>query len=527
MRPWRRVGETVADFGTYSLSDVAAQVMEKDAKSFRRDAAPLGREDEITRYWKVSNHLKERVRAFLDLYGDGDHYVVTPPATTAVEVHAILNPCMDDGVSESGLFRVVRNWEDPQFPGIVLQTLRRGWITALVSGTTGAEVVDWTEARIPTGEVGSKLTAPIGAGSNKFNRRRVVSVIWNCVDPTKRNAVAEALMALTSTHAAWGTPSIRGESLGSGWVRLGVTSRLADDGSGVVELVLAQGEAVFESFTSVGTIREARETVVHGVPADFAQGYVDAWRIYGGLTNGGTVPRGGSASAAVDPATGQATLRFSWRPLTASPGAVVIGVWRNASNWQLHFIGWNQSAANLAAFISGNPLEFDETDRVQLGGVAGWMVNTGNLSTVLVDAADWSMAQFDYDDETERFQWHVILRPIAEGGMDGKIAYTVRYQNRRMWDNTNRVWVPQFMGTQYAWHHMLFDTFEDAWDFRKTSYLLETPYPRLIGDKWLAVRGYATCCTGWCDEQNEAQQFGEWVNPDAYDVYRFGGVPAS
>jgi glycine/D-amino acid oxidase-like deaminating enzyme len=93
----------------------------------------LAGDDVVVRSWRVDKHLQERVRSFLDRYGDGDHYVVTPPATTAPEVHAIVNPAVDDGVTMAGTFRVVRNFEDPQFPGMVFQELRRGWLTALVA----------------------------------------------------------------------------------------------------------------------------------------------------------------------------------------------------------------------------------------------------------------------------------------------------------------------------------------------------------------------------------------------------------
>jgi len=517
----------MSEYGAYSLADVAGQVMARDARCFRRDSLPLAGDDVVVRSWRVDKHLQERVRSFLDRYGDGDHYVVTPPATTAPEVHAIVNPAVDDGVTMAGTFRVVRNFEDPQFAGMVFQELRRGWLTALVSGGTGAEVIDWTEARLVLGDVGSSLPGPTGAGANLTTRRRVVKISWPCVCPTARNAVVEALMALSPTHTALASPLASGESLGSGWVRLGASSRLGDDGAAVVELVLAQSESVTEGFSAVGTMRESRDTTVSGVPAHLAQSYIDAWRPYGALKSAGATPRGGSASASVDPDSGLATLRFQWKPLTASPGAVIMGVWKNAQNWQLHFIAWNQSAANLATYVAENPIGLNnDNHRVALGGEATWKANVGGFTTGMVTAGEWSLARFDFDDETQRYQWHVIIRQGApESMLDGRISFTVQVKTRRMWDNENRVWVPQFCMYQFGHHHRLFTAYQDAWDFRAYSATYDTPLPRLVGDSWLSIRTYVQYCSGWVDDERQDATYGAMVTPAGYNAVRFGDVP--
>ena len=112
-------------FGTYALTDIAAQVMGRDARFGARASVPLLGADEFTRYWKVDAHLSERVRAFLDLYGDGDHFVAASPL---VETHAITNPAAEQDVAVPGLWRVVRNFEEPDQPGTVFQTLRLGFL---------------------------------------------------------------------------------------------------------------------------------------------------------------------------------------------------------------------------------------------------------------------------------------------------------------------------------------------------------------------------------------------------------------
>jgi hypothetical protein len=133
------------DFGNYSLAEIAAQVMAQDARSISRASVPLLRDDEIVRGWQIARHLTERVRVFLDKYGEGGGY---NPAAPLVECHAITNPAVDQGVSMSGTWRVVRNFEDPQLPGYVVQVLRRGWLKAPVLDTQAAWAAVDEEARI-------------------------------------------------------------------------------------------------------------------------------------------------------------------------------------------------------------------------------------------------------------------------------------------------------------------------------------------------------------------------------------------
>lgn len=528
----------MADFGTYSLADVAAQVKAADAKAFKRDAAPLARDDEITRYWKVDNHLRERVRPFLDLYGDGDHCIPpTPPATVPAECHAILNPMMDDGVSAPGLYRVVRNWEDAQLPGMVIQTLRRGWITALVSGSPASEgvpsteAVDWSEARITDGDTGSLLPAPVGAGSNLSCRRRVVKIVWTCVDPTKRFAVVESMMALASNHAAWANATVRGEALGTGWVRLGATSRLADDGSAVVELILAQAEAVFELYRNRGTANETRESIVHGVPVDQVQGYVDGFRRYGALSAAGAIPLGGGVQGSIDPASGLATLDFFWKSPTAAPGAQVVGLFVNQDNWQLHFIAWNQPSSNIL-YLTANPVAFGSAAKAALGGGENWQ--TGVVMNWPA-GSEWTLAAFNYDEETGLYSWHVTWRPIPDAAYDGLVQYTSQWKTRMTWMEADGdqpepfVQQLQVNGTLFRHEHKLFGSLASAWMWRAASQLLEVPYPRQIGDKWLAIKTTVQSCTGWQDATNEEEQpenwdTNGWLAPTDINLKRFGIV---
>jgi hypothetical protein len=502
----------MAEFGTYTLGEVAAQVMASDAKHFSRNALPLGKDDEIVRYWEVSNHLRERVRAFLDLYGDGDHYLV---ATPTVECHAITNPLIDQGVQQTGLFRVARNYEDPQFPGKVFQLLRRGWITALV--TNGAVV--WDEARAIEGETGSEIVAPPSTNTTLKNRRRVVTVVWNGVAATSARTVAESLAALASNGI--GTPTIRGESFGTGWIRLAATHKLAEDGSASVYMVIAQSEACFQFYSAKGLKGEKAETIVHGVPADSVKAYVDGFRKYGTHSTAGTPPRGGSVSGSVDLSSGLASLNFSWKPTDATKGAIITSMWTNANQWEVHFIAWNQPGANLSTYVAANMSGLGlagqevslEAARVALGGAAGWY--TCHVSILSTMHAEWSLAGFDYDEETELFSWHSVWRPTPESFIEGQTHYTSKWETRNwFWDDPAAglkylTWEQQVCGTQFAHAWDLFSTYEAAWAYRDESQIPDVPFPRLVGTSWLAVKVTVYACTGWVEAANNDGAYNE------------------
>lgn len=504
----------MADFGTYSLADVAAQVP-ASAATFRGWAsAPLmGQESELTRFWVVDHHLQERVLAFLDKYGDADHFNA---ATPLVECHAISAPAMAQGVSApAGTYRIVRNYTDPNEPGKVFQLLRAGWIESLV--TAGA--VDFSEARVLSGSGGSQLTAPAGAGT-ATSRRRVITVTWYGVNPKAAHTVAESLFALASSGTPWNSFTINGENYGTGWVRLGASHKLAEDGSAVVEVVLVQGEAVFEFFANKGVKGESAETMLEDVPADMVKAYVENWRKYGALSGNGTAPRGGSVSGKVDLSSGLASLRFSWKPSTAAKGAIVTSMYVNANVWEVHFMAWNQPGANLSLYVAadmsglglpGNEASL-EAARLALGGASGWY--TCNVAIGSVASADWSLSGFDYDPETELFSWHSVWRPVPENFIAGRTHYTAKWEKRNwFWDDPAAgekylTWEEQVMGTQFAHAWAAFASYGDAWAWREASHVDDVPFPRKVGMYWLAVKVTVYSCTGWV----EAGDTGDPVN---------------
>jgi hypothetical protein len=491
----------MAEYGTYTLSDVASQVKAGDAKFRGWDAAPLAEQAELIRYWTVDHHLQERVLTLLDTYGEGDNVI---GKETPVECHAITNPSASDDVQVAGTYRIARNFTDPNEPGKVFQLLRRGWITSLVNNNA----VQTGEARLVDISGGNEIPTPTGAGANSF-RMRVLKVVWYGVAATSASAVVNELLGLDPV-TGWASLTIAGANIGTGWRRLTIESKPAEDGSCVVAAILVQSEGVFEFYSSFGSKDAKNETVVHGVAAELVKDYVEGFRRYGRWSVAGTPPRGGSVGGSVDLDSGLATLRFAWKDNSTAKGAIVTSMYFNANVWQVHFIAWNQPASNLAyiaADMSGLALSENDTQRelarVALGGDAGWF--TCNVAIGSVDKAEWSLSGFNYDDETGLFNWHSIWRPVPETFIDDRAIYTSRWEHRQwFWDDPEAgdkylTWENQVRGTQFKHAWNLFSTFSAALAWRDASQVPDVPMPRQVGMYWLAVKVTVHSCTGWVE----------------------------
>jgi hypothetical protein len=220
-------------------------------------------------------------------------------------------------------------------------------------------------------------------------------------------------------------------------------------------------------------------------------------------------------------------MQFSWKSPTAAKGAQIVGMYLNELSWQLHFIAWNQPAANLTAYIRALPVLFGENDKTALGGSStNWMLNCVMSSPL---SAEWTLAGFDFDQETGLYSWHVVWRPIPEASLNGLVRYTSTWTSRNFWrpdeENENVLALhPQVLGTLYAHTYGLFTTLASAWAFRAESVLLDTPEPRQVGDKWLAMQTTVQSCTGWVDLETEevAFNFSGWAATNDYNLTRFG-----
>ncbi|MDD5706762.1 MAG: hypothetical protein PHR35_12640 [Kiritimatiellae bacterium] len=495
-------------YGTYTLADIAAAVKGCDAKFLSRASQPLSLDDTITRYWDVQQALFERVRKFLDLYGDGDHYL--PVGGVAPEVHAITAPAVGQGgVGQSddpahgasdtatGIWRIVRNYETPDKPGRVYQDLRHGWITSVVTNNAVTSAA-WAEARVFEEQGGNALVN----GTTSW-RRRVVRVGWHGVAATAAEDVASSLRGLAA--AAWNLESLR-DGYGAGWHRLSVHQTPADDGSFTVTVLLAQPEAAFDFFTDKGTSRERAGSVLF-CPADLAQAYANQWRTHGAATTAGSPPVGGSATISADPDSGLAQVRFDAKAANPTVGAVVVGA-KVASSWQVHFIAWNQPAANLA-YPNDDPLSFAAGALTALG-LTG-KVTPGDVTAGDIANGEWRLGGLDYDQETDRYAWHVTWSDAADVTDGTTVSMPLVYWKRKMWDNENLIWVPQIKVCAYDQIYKLCTTFNDALTWRDASTVGGSPLPRRVGNKWLAIK------TVW-DGGSQVYPNGYWVtdaSPDA------------
>jgi hypothetical protein len=155
--------------------------------------------------------------------------------------------------------------------GTIIQELRYGLITAIETDCT-----KWSESRLVE-------------GANLLESESYRTVRWVGCDPTKVNAIALTLNA--STYVA---PKINGESTAGTWHNIKVVPSLADDGSGIITLYLAQPEYTLTAYRNILTAKAEDISYLFQVPKDLAQGLITAHK----------ATKGNSASASYSNAAG-------------------------------------------------------------------------------------------------------------------------------------------------------------------------------------------------------------------------------
>lgn len=190
-----------------SFEFAKAHLKEEDAKQIQGVSENLFKtEDTITRRWiGIPAHEADGCVTYLR------------------SILTVKDPMIERKVRE-GLFRVVNVHSEARIqvgnnPGEadIFQVLKKGWATT----------VDWTEARL----VENPQLQPLGAPTYKF-----LTVMWpNCAS-TALEAMAASLLAM----ASFTDPVINGEPKTGKWYNSGVTSKLANDGSGILTLQLSQ-----------------------------------------------------------------------------------------------------------------------------------------------------------------------------------------------------------------------------------------------------------------------------------------------
>jgi len=166
--------------------------------------------------------------------------------------------------------------QDPSNPRdtqhILVQVLRKGYIEALVSGTT----LDWSEARV---EKNLDITAGANTATSYVggdDPERFITTYFPNVSPFKVKAITDTIFALA---AGTFVPVIKGDSsYGNAYHRLGVGHVIENDGSATIRLMLAKPQFVLDAYTTYLTGRQMDVTYLWNVPKELAQGILTAWK---------------------------------------------------------------------------------------------------------------------------------------------------------------------------------------------------------------------------------------------------------
>jgi hypothetical protein len=151
----------------------------------------------------------------------------------------------------------------------LIRVLRKGYITSLVSAST----LDWSEARLERGRELPAGTLATNPGGNTVEQ--YFTVKWQNVSPSHIKAITTALNGLGVSSFS---PTIKGESYGSGYHRIYTDYRIEEDGSGTVFMLLGSPEFRLQAFLSYGTGRASDATYLWGCPKELAQAVLTAAR---------------------------------------------------------------------------------------------------------------------------------------------------------------------------------------------------------------------------------------------------------
>lgn len=158
----------------------------------------------------------------------------------------------------------------------IVQTFKYGWIQSLLSG--GA--VDWSEARYVRG---NESATPTVLGSYpvtdpELNPQQYHLVKWDGIDPLKLDTVRSELRDLTPS--AW-SPTVNGESLGSGFFLLDVIAETSDgqdqDRSGTITALIAKPRFSLQAWQNYGTPAQAKVYYLYDVPMYLSQSIINQY----------------------------------------------------------------------------------------------------------------------------------------------------------------------------------------------------------------------------------------------------------
>lgn len=244
---------------------------ESKAKTYRSQEVtmvPLRDDGEVKRCWTES--VTDRYTDLLDFLT-----IFTSAKNTAPQ-YWVDDPLID-GEKLLGKWRGAYNvavveqpYPDAPKKLVIVQTLRRGYITQLVTGTS----IDWSEARLV-----NVFDAVGNATSGSDNPEQYVVVEWRGVCPKLSRSIINTFPD-TSDLTVY-IPEIKGEKIGTGYYKLHAEDKIEEDGSATITLYLANPRFSITSYTGWLTERSTDVTYHWNVPKTLAQTVVEGAKAKG------------------------------------------------------------------------------------------------------------------------------------------------------------------------------------------------------------------------------------------------------
>ena len=192
-------------------------------------------------------------------------------------------------IAVPGLWRgvLVETVEDSETKGTIIQTLHYGWAQSIV----------WEDARLVEGQ---KLQ----------ESENYLTIQWVALDATKIDAMARGLNAV-SYDAIVQKLKVNTEEITGTWRNIKVVPSLAQDGSGIITLYLAQPQFTLSGYQNALTTRESDVSYQFQVPKDLSAAIIAAHK----------TTKGNSASVSYPNASGLVDIALyskKFNPITKS-----------------------------------------------------------------------------------------------------------------------------------------------------------------------------------------------------------------
>ena len=315
--------------------DIRSQLDDSKARLISPNNAPILDSKEVTVYYPCSD--RDMVGAcceYIHAYG------LPKEGGSEKAQHYRVDPSMGEGREPlPGIWRIVaaRGAERGQEGGVYV-TMRKGFLQTLLSGAA----IDWSEAHCVDAIESPGNTQAISGVSNTTsnNPEEALIVRFRNLDRSKFKAMRTELAATTFTD-----PAIDGVIHTGTWHKVLVHAYEGDDGSGVLDVMLARPQYTLPGFRNSNTQQEESIGYLWQVPKPLADGIITAWDSASAV--------GRSATASYSAGTHLVDIILT-APVGVNDNLTTNWIPVACDTWKRFHFGWGYTKTELNAFIAAH-----------------------------------------------------------------------------------------------------------------------------------------------------------------------------